>query len=172
MIYRSASQTIIYACYIVNVNTLLYTLRSLLCPFLHELLLYSLATHFILVQAGCGVCGVSPAPATIFKTSQNMQHLTKKSVGAELGCCVVTLLLLGIYQEGIWLHDHKQEWRRHILTLTSQDKHFISTHHCNVLILTSDAVTDQCQCQNVLKASFIPASVCSQAVASVQWWAM
>ena len=25
----------------------------------------------------------------------------------------------------------------------TQDKQFISTHHCKVLILTSDAVTDQ-----------------------------
>ena len=59
---------------------------------------YNLATHFILVQAGCGVWCVP---------SHNIQNITKyaapnKEISlAELRCCVVTLLLLGIYQEGI-----------------------------------------------------------------------
>ena len=107
------------------------------------------------------MCGVSPA--TIFKTSQNMQHLTKKSVGTELGCCVVTLLL-GIYQDYISdyiitnKNDEDISHGRNDAHFT-QDKQFISIRYCKVLMLTSVGVTDQCQCQNVLKASFIPASV-------------
>ena len=49
------------------------------------------------------------------------------------------------------------------MMLTSQ---FISTHHCKVFILTSVGVTDQCQCQNVLKTSFHPSISVQQAVAS------
>ena len=116
-------------------------------------------------------CGVSCVP------SHNIQNITKyaapnKEISWDRAGMLCSNSALGYLSGGHLITWSQTRMKKtHLMTLTSQDKQFISTHHCKVFILTSVGVTDQCQCQNVLKASFHPSISVQQAVASVQWWA-